>query len=69
MIQVLDNCLAPTNQMIKNLIAIEDAYINTNHPDFLGGANAMLNIFQRESAGHAAKGQEMEDNQAHLAKE
>jgi replication fork clamp-binding protein CrfC len=31
--------------MIKNLIAIEDAYINTNHPDFLGGANAMLNVF------------------------
>ena len=48
--------------MIKNLIAIEDAYINTNHPDFLGGANAMLNIFQRESIGQPVKGQEMEEN-------
>ena len=49
MCSVLDDCLAPTNKMVKNLIAIEDAYINTNHPDFLGGANAMLNVFQKEN--------------------
>ena len=45
---VLDNCLAPTNQMVKNLIAIEDAYINTAHPDFLGGAEALMNVFQKD---------------------
>jgi dynamin 1-like protein len=46
---VLLKCLNPTNQMIKNLIAIEDSFINTNHPDFMGGANSMLSIFQSES--------------------
>ncbi|KAL8440362.1 hypothetical protein Efla_000250 [Eimeria flavescens] len=32
---VLKKCLTPTNQMIQNLIQIELAYINTNHPDFM----------------------------------
>ncbi|PFH33353.1 dynamin-related protein DRPA [Besnoitia besnoiti] len=32
---VLRRCLAPTNQMIHNIIQIELAYINTNHPDFM----------------------------------
>lgn len=31
--------------MVKNLIKIEDSYINTYHPDFMGGANAILNVF------------------------
>lgn len=31
--------------MVKNLIKIEDAYINTSHPDFMGGAAAMVNVF------------------------
>ena len=29
-----------TNQMVENLIRIELAYINTNHPDFVGGTRA-----------------------------
>ena len=28
------------NQMVENLISIELAYINTNHPDFVGGTRA-----------------------------
>ena len=31
--------------MVKNLIVIEDSYINTAHPDFMGGANAIFNVF------------------------
>ncbi len=38
---VLKKCLQPANQMIVNLIQIELAYINTNHPDFIGGSNAI----------------------------
>ena len=45
MYSLLTKCLTPTNQMVKNLIVIEDSYINTHHPDFMGGANAMLNVF------------------------
>ena len=32
--------LPVTNQMVESLIAIEVAYINTNHPDFVGGTRA-----------------------------
>ncbi len=43
---VLERCLEPTNQMILNLIDIEQAYINTSHPDFLGPEQSFLNIFE-----------------------
>jgi dynamin 1-like protein len=42
---VLNECLKPTNDMILNLIEIETSLINTNHPDFIGSADAMLNLF------------------------
>ncbi|GBE60914.1 dynamin central region family protein [Babesia ovata] len=38
--ELLRQCVDPTKDMIRNLIKIELAYINTNHPDFLRG-NAM----------------------------
>ncbi|CEL93330.1 unnamed protein product [Vitrella brassicaformis CCMP3155] len=41
---VLRKCLQPTNQMISNLIQIELSYINTNHPDFVGGNRAIHSI-------------------------
>ena len=44
--QVLNNCLNPTNEMILNLIEIETSLINTNHPDFIGSADSLLNLFQ-----------------------
>ena len=43
---VLDRCLEPTNQMIMNLIEIEQSYINTTHPDFLGPEQSFMNIFE-----------------------
>ncbi|KAI7868478.1 Dynamin central region-domain-containing protein [Spinellus fusiger] len=36
--------LTPTSTYVESLIAIEKAYINTNHPDFLGAAGAMFNV-------------------------
>ena len=33
--------LDPTKTMVTNLVAIEKAYVNTNHPDFVGGAAAV----------------------------
>lgn len=42
---VLDKCLTPTTDMITNLIEIENAHINTNHPDFIGSADSLLNLF------------------------
>ncbi|AFZ79026.1 Dynamin central region domain containing protein [Theileria equi strain WA] len=33
--ELLKQCLEPTKDIIRNIIKIELAYINTNHPDFL----------------------------------
>jgi hypothetical protein len=35
--------------MIRNLIAIEDAYINVNNPDFILARDATLNIFKKKN--------------------
>ncbi|KAH7648708.1 hypothetical protein FG379_002178 [Cryptosporidium bovis] len=43
---VLQECLGPTKKAIIDLINIELSYINTNHPDFIGGASALTNIFE-----------------------
>jgi len=43
---VLDKCLTPTCEMIMNIMEIENALINTNHPDFVGSADSLLNLFK-----------------------
>ena len=37
----------PTGEMVSNLIAIELAYLNTSHPDFVGGSQAIALISQQ----------------------
>lgn len=49
MYTLLSKSLQPTNQMIKNLVVIQDSYINTYHPDFMGGASALFNVFDVQS--------------------
>lgn len=48
---VLNKCLIPTDEMILKLIEIELGFINTNHPDFIGGTNALIALMadQNES--------------------
>ena len=50
---VLDSCLSPTNDMILDLIEIETSLINTNHPDFIGSADSLLNLFQDQEPSTA----------------
>lgn len=38
--------LGPASNYIESLIAIQRAYINTNHPNFLGAAAAMSSVIQ-----------------------
>ncbi len=47
--KLLSKQLAPTQTMVRNLIKIQDAYINTYHPDFMGGANSIVNVFDVNS--------------------
>ena len=44
--------------MIANLIEIENAHINTNHPDFVGSADSMLNLFATENDQDGSGGDE-----------
>ena len=37
---LIRKCLPATNRMVEDLISIEVSYINTNHPDFVGGTRA-----------------------------
>jgi len=41
---LLQERLGPTSSYVESLIAIEKAYINTNHADFLGAAGAMAQL-------------------------
>jgi dynamin 1-like protein len=45
---VLNKCLIPTDEMITQLIEIELGYINTKHPDFIGGTNALAQLMQND---------------------
>ncbi|KAL0246598.1 hypothetical protein GEMRC1_007810 [Eukaryota sp. GEM-RC1] len=54
---LLRKCLTPTKKMIVDLIAIELAYINTNHPDFLGASGAINKLVDQrvESQNQSAE--------------
>ncbi|KAJ2313645.1 Dynamin- GTPase protein [Coemansia sp. RSA 2705] len=39
--------VGPTSQYVESMIAIERAYINTNHPDFIGGPGAIADLQQK----------------------
>jgi dynamin 1-like protein len=44
---LLRKSLIPTQMMISNLVKIELAYINTSHPDFIGGSRAVAKLMER----------------------
>jgi len=46
---LLERQLEPANQQVKNLVRIQDAYINTYHPDFMGGSNSIVNVFDAKT--------------------
>ena len=45
--RLLQNLKVPTRKMISNLITIEHSYINTNHPDFVGGEGVLAKMSER----------------------
>lgn len=46
--ELLHETLTPTLQFVMSLIDIEVAYINTNHPDFIGGTAAVKRVMERQ---------------------
>jgi len=45
--QQLQKYRVPTRNMIENLIRMELSFINTNHPDFVGGDGAITSILEK----------------------
>jgi dynamin 1-like protein len=60
---LLRKCLKPTIKMITNLVEIEQAYINIQHPDFIGGS-AALSAVNQEMAQRAAEEARLAEMQA-----
>jgi dynamin 1-like protein len=63
--------LGPCSQYVESLIAIQRAYINTNHPNFLGAAAAMSSVIQdkQEKEKKAAAAEERRKRERRRMKE
>lgn len=63
--------LGPTSQYVESLIAIQRAYINTNHPNFLGAAAAMSSVIndKQEKERKAALAEERRKREQRRLKE
>jgi dynamin 1-like protein len=63
--------LGPTSSYVESLIAIQRAYINTNHPNFLGAAAAMSSVMQdkHEKEKKAAAAEEKRKREERRRKE
>lgn len=49
-VELLKKQLEPTKRMIEDIISIEKAYINTSHPDFVGGPAAIKNAYNNTNS-------------------
>ena len=63
--------LGPSSSYVESLISIQRAYINTNHPNFLGAAAAMSSVMQdkHEREKKAAAAEEKRKRDARRRKE
>lgn len=52
--QLLRHSVLPTQKMISNLIMVELAYINTSHPDFIGGKQAVAQLNRKLNPNETA---------------
>ena len=44
---LLRRCVGPTQMMVSNIVKIELAYVNTSHPDFIGGSAAVAGLMHK----------------------
>ncbi|KDQ20507.1 hypothetical protein BOTBODRAFT_100644 [Botryobasidium botryosum FD-172 SS1] len=49
-VNFLKRRMAPTTQLCKDMVAMQACYINTTHPDFLSGHNAMAIVTEQMNA-------------------
>jgi dynamin 1-like protein len=60
--RVLRGSVSPTQVMVSNLIKIEMSYINTSHPDFIGGSRAVAKLMERMSKDLGSNGNTTNSN-------
>ncbi|KAK5583258.1 hypothetical protein RB653_004849 [Dictyostelium firmibasis] len=64
-IEVVNNLLqkhkAPTKTMIEHLIKIETAFINTSHPDFVGGEGIFESLYKKQQQQQQNHLQQLQD--------
>ncbi|ORY23446.1 Dynamin central region-domain-containing protein [Naematelia encephala] len=49
-INFFKSCMAPTNKLVSDMVAMQACYVNTTHPDFLNGHKAMAIVTERMNA-------------------
>ncbi|WVQ87618.1 hypothetical protein IAS59_001345 [Cryptococcus gattii] len=49
-INFFKNCMQPTNKLVSDMVAMQACYVNTTHPDFIGGHKAMALVNERMNA-------------------
>lgn len=42
--------MQPTNKLVSDMVAMQACYVNTTHPDFIGGHKAMALVNERMNA-------------------
>ncbi|ACI64781.1 dynamin GTPase, switch/motor protein [Thalassiosira pseudonana CCMP1335] len=71
---LLKRSVGPTQMWVSNLVRIELSYINTNHPDFIGGSRAVARLMEKmanekemaaKNAMNAANSVSMHSNHPH----
>ena len=61
--EFIDSGAEPAERMIRNLVDCELAYINTDHPSFIGGSKAISMIMDRRNkAGESDEEEELPNN-------
>ncbi|CAM9393090.1 unnamed protein product, partial [Heterosigma akashiwo] len=48
--------MRPTQSLISNLVKVELAYVNTRHPDFIGGSKAVAQLMGQQQPPNALPG-------------
>ena len=57
----IEESLTPTEQMISNLVACELSHINTAHPDFIGGSQAIATVLEHKKGFSERQRQAIKD--------
>ena len=62
----IEECLIPTEEMVSNLIKCELAHINTSHPDFIGGSQAIATVLDHKKGMVEKTKEQFEDDSSAL---